>query len=267
MIDPFWSKYITSDLENYRGFIFLDNEDSWKIWRKINLWFRKWHEQFGKFSSEHLKGSKLVLSCDHFVQSRKYMNWKFTEELCAMPMNNDKKPEEELTRRFITDIRNLTNFDSSTQKSENLHFNGFFWPKYITLELRKYREIMFDTTQGWYKICRKTDLCFYKWHVEFGKCSPKYLRISNWDFHDMLLSKAENVWAWIWQGIYVLWLRKMTTAWKMSKYGVISGLYFPVFRLNTEIYFVNLSIQSEYRKIRTRNNYVFGHFSCSGCKN
>ena len=43
-----------------------------------------------------------------------------------MPMKNDKKPEEELTRRFVTDIRNLTNFDSSTQKSENLHFNGFF---------------------------------------------------------------------------------------------------------------------------------------------
>ena len=38
---------------------------------------------------------------------------------------------------------------------------------------------------------------------------------------------------------------------------------FPVFGLNTEIYGVNLSIQSEYRKIRTRNNSVFGHFSCS----
>ena len=37
--------------------------------------------------------------------------------------------------------------------------------------------------------------------------------------------------------------------------------YFPVFGLNTEIYEVNLRIQSEYRKIRTRNNSVFGHFS------
>ena len=27
-----------------------------------------------------------------------------------------------------------------------------------------------------------------------------------------------------------------STAWKVSKYGVISGLYFPVFRLNTGIY-------------------------------
>ena len=55
-----------------------------------------------------------------------------------------------------------------------------------------------------------------------------------------------------------------STVWKVSKYGVISGPYFPVFGLNTEIYFVNLRIQFEYRKIRTRNNSVFGHFSRSG---
>ena len=38
---------------------------------------------------------------------------------------------------------------------------------------------------------------------------------------------------------------------------VFSGPYLPVFRLNTEIYSVNLPIQSEYRKIRTRKNSVF----------
>ena len=41
------------------------------------------------------------------------------------------------------------------------------------------------------------------------------------------------------------------------------GPYFPVFGLNTEIYGVNLRIQSKYRKIRTRNNSVFGLFSRS----
>ena len=49
----------------------------------------------------------------------------------------------------------------------------------------------------------------------------------------------------------------------MSKYGVISGPCFSVFELNTEIYGVNLRIQSKYRKMRTRNNSVFGHFSRS----
>ena len=49
----------------------------------------------------------------------------------------------------------------------------------------------------------------------------------------------------------------------MSKYAVISGPHFPVFRLNTKIYGVNIRIQSEYRRIRTRNNSVFGLFSRS----
>ena len=42
-----------------------------------------------------------------------------------------------------------------------------------------------------------------------------------------------------------------------------SGLYFPVFRLNKEIYGVNLRIQSDYRKMRTRKTSVFGCFSPS----
>ena len=46
------------------------------------------------------------------------------------------------------------------------------------------------------------------------------------------------------------------TAWKVSKYGVFSGLYFPIY--------VNLRIQAaEYRKLQTRKNSVFGHFSRS----
>ena len=54
---------------------------------------------------------------------------------------------------------------------------------------------------------------------------------------------------------------KNVTTWKVSKFGVFSGPYFPAFGLNTEIYGVNLHIQSEYRKIRIRKNSEFGHFS------
>ena len=39
--------------------------------------------------------------------------------------------------------------------------------------------------------------------------------------------------------------------------------YFPVFGLNTEIYGVNLRIQSEYGKIQTSRNSVLWHFSNS----
>ena len=45
------------------------------------------------------------------------MTLKFAEELCVMTMKNNAKFEEELTCHFKTDMRNLTNFDSSTSKS------------------------------------------------------------------------------------------------------------------------------------------------------
>ena len=50
---------------------------------------------------------------------------------------------------------------------------------------------------------------------------------------------------------------KMVTAWKVSKYGVFSDPYRPVFG-------VNLCIRSECKKTRTRKNSVFGHLSRSG---
>ena len=43
----------------------------------------------------------------------KGMTINFTEELCAMTMKNNAKFEEEFTRHFKTDMRNLTNFEHS----------------------------------------------------------------------------------------------------------------------------------------------------------
>ena len=46
------------------------------------------------------------------------MSLKFTEDFCVMTMKNDTKFEEELTCQFKTDMRNLTNFDPSTRRSQ-----------------------------------------------------------------------------------------------------------------------------------------------------
>ena len=91
-----------------------------KFEEKLTCCLEKWHEQFGKFSPEHLRLPKLELWWDPFAQSRKCMSLKWTEELCVMTMKNDTKIEEELTCRFKIDMRNLTNFDSSTQKSKKI---------------------------------------------------------------------------------------------------------------------------------------------------
>ena len=48
------------------------------------------------------------------------MSFKFIVELCVMTMKNNAKFEEDLTFHFKTDMKNLTNFDWSTQKSKEI---------------------------------------------------------------------------------------------------------------------------------------------------
>ena len=62
------------------------------------------------------------LENDLFIQSRKCMSLKFTEELCVMTIKNDTKIEEELTCHFKIDIKNLTNFEPRTRKSPKFTF-------------------------------------------------------------------------------------------------------------------------------------------------
>ena len=60
--------------------MFHDPEEWCKIWKKkTDLQFRKLHEEFDKSLPEHSKVSKLRLLWDPFIQSRKYINLKFTE--------------------------------------------------------------------------------------------------------------------------------------------------------------------------------------------
>ena len=44
------------------------------------------------------------------------MSLKVTGELFVMTMKKDTKIEEEFTSQFKTDMRNLTDFDSSTER-------------------------------------------------------------------------------------------------------------------------------------------------------
>ena len=56
----FWAKYILFELNKYRGIIFYDTEEGYKIWRGIDLSFQNWHKEFDKFWPEHSKFSKNV---------------------------------------------------------------------------------------------------------------------------------------------------------------------------------------------------------------
>ena len=54
-IGSFSGKHITFDLKKYSGVILHCTEKWCKIWRKNDLWFRKWHKKFGKFDQSTWK--------------------------------------------------------------------------------------------------------------------------------------------------------------------------------------------------------------------
>ena len=55
-----WAKYILFELKRYRGVIFHETEEGYKIWREINLSLKNWHQEFVKFWPECSKVSKIL---------------------------------------------------------------------------------------------------------------------------------------------------------------------------------------------------------------
>ena len=168
----FWTKYMF-ELKKYTGVIFYDTEGWCKIWRKIDLWFGKWPEQFGKFLPEYSKVSQLRLWWDPFIQSRKYMRLKFTEKLRVLTMKKDAKFGEELTCGFKIELRNLMNFGLSARKSQkNCALMGCFWPKYIMFGLKKVQRsyvwwhwrVMQNLKENWLVLSKMTRI----WQIFAG---------------------------------------------------------------------------------------------------
>ena len=168
-----------------------------KFKEKLTSCLEKWHEEFGKFSPERLKVLKLELWWDPFVQSRKYVTLKSTEELSFMKMKRDIKFGEESTWHFKLDRRNLTNLDLSTQTSQRFSlYWGFFEQSMYCLSYKSTEELSF--------MKMKRD-------KKFGEESTWALkRLKDFHFNGFFLSIVCIVWAkkvqrsyhsWNWRGI------------------------------------------------------------------
>ena len=62
-----------------------------------------------------------------------------------MALKNDGKFDEKRTYHFKNDMTNLVSFHSSTEMFQNLM--GYFSPKCIIFELKKYARVMFHDTE------------------------------------------------------------------------------------------------------------------------
>ena len=177
-----WSKYIMFDLRKYKGVMF-DSTEYWcKIWRKTDFCFQKWHEEFGKFSPEHLKVSKFELF-DGILLSKvwawnlqgSYLSWQWKK------MQNWKRNwlvVSKLTWKleFWPEHSKILNictlmavFEGKLKSSCQMHFNGIFLIKLYNVWAKNLQRSYIWCHWRLMQNLRKTDLRFLKWYEQFVK--------------------------------------------------------------------------------------------------
>ena len=165
------------DLKKYRVVIFDDIRKWFESWLK-KTWLAVWKITWGiwQIFIRALARLKIVTLLGFFCPKLKMYELKiyrgvichYNEEWCEnwrgidLSVQNWHKEFDEF-------------WPEHSKISKICTLMGFFWTKYIMFDLKKYRGVMFGSTEYWCKIWRKTDFCFQKWHKEFGKFSPEYL--------------------------------------------------------------------------------------------
>ena len=110
---------------------------------------------------------------------------------------------------MVSNMKHLVNFHPGTQKSKNFTPMGYFCPKYMKFELKKYRGVIFHYIEQWCKIWKTLTLWIQKWHEELGELSSlEHPKVGNLYYIDELfLSQAYTVSAKIFQRNYVMTLK------------------------------------------------------------
>ena len=108
-----------------------------------------------------------------------------------MTLTSDSKFGEKLTLGSKNDVRNLVSFNASSGKSENLLFDVLLLSKlYYVWAKEKFRSVIYHNIEERYKIGVGTNLCFEKWHEEFGRFFLNCQNSQNLDSNGLLLSKV-----------------------------------------------------------------------------
>ena len=165
LMGSFWAKYILFGVKRYRGVIFYETEEGYKIWRGIDLLLENLHKEFTKFWSEHSEVSKIFTLMDSFwaeyilFELKKYRGVIFYEN------EGGYKIWGGIDLQFQNWHKEFDKFWPEHLKVSKIStLMGSFWAKYILLKLKRYRGVIFHDIEEWCKIWRNTHLSFGKWH-------------------------------------------------------------------------------------------------------
>ena len=77
-----------------------------------------------------------------------------------MTLKNVAQFYKEFTCHFKIDMKKFDKFWPKLKVSKICTLMGSIWTKYITLELKNYRGVIFYGSEDWCKNWKKSDLCF-----------------------------------------------------------------------------------------------------------
>ena len=175
----FWAKYILFELKKYRGVIFHETEEGYKIWRGIDLSFQDWHKEFDKFWSQHSKVSKIFTLMGSFWARYVFLKLRKYRRVIFHETKKGYKIWRGIDLSFQDWHKQFDKFWLEHLKvSKIFTLIGSFWAKYILLELKKYLGVIFHETEEGYKIWRGIKLLFQNWHKEFYKIWPEHWKVS-----------------------------------------------------------------------------------------
>ena len=124
-----------------------------------------------------------------------------------MTLKSDAKFKEKLACGFKYNMRNMVNFHPTPQKSKNFTLVGYFCPKYMKSELKKYRRFIFHSTEQWCKICINPDRVVSKMAWRIGWTFIRALKSEKLFTDGLFLFKAYNVSVRKFQRNYVMTLK------------------------------------------------------------
>ena len=131
---------------------------------------------------------------------------------------------------------------------KNVHFNELVLTKLYNIWAKKYRWVMFDCTQDWYKVWRKTGLCFQKltwgiWEIftraleslQIGTLMESFclkLKMYELKIHRWVMCHGNEEWCKNWRGIGLSvqnWHQEFDIFWpkhsKISKICTLIGCF------------------------------------------
>ena len=123
----------------------------WKIQRKADFWFQRWHEEFGEFSPNP--------TFENFTSvgsyCRKYLRFELKKYRGVIFHDTKQRWKVWINPELVVSKMAwgiAWNFNRALESLKNCTLMSSFCPKYIIFQLKNFREIMCHDTERWCKI-------------------------------------------------------------------------------------------------------------------